>query len=270
MSLRLAIGGEDLLIQAAPEVLHAVRERYGRFSAIPPVHAPAKRPIEIEVRERPRGFRPTYERPVEGQPLLLGGDVITLQGPVRGRYDVAERRGWVEDVTGLGPVDVLVRVALSVALPLDGGLLLHAAAVPRESGEGMALCGASGSGKSTAAGFFGSASDELAVLRPDAAGAEVFSTPYWQGRPFRARCREVVCLERGVTAGLRPLAGAEALRALMRHVIRHAPLPDVERAILKLTAGVCARIGVSVAECPVGAGFLPFLGAHLGEPAGVR
>ena len=266
MALRLDIGGEVLLIEAAAEVLAAVEQRYGRFA----VMRPARMPIEIVVQERPGGFRPTYERPVDGAPLLLTDDVITFDGPVRGRFEVARRRGYVEDVTGLGPVDLLVRVALSVCLPQDGALLLHAAVLPRASGEGLALCGASGSGKSTAARFFGGACDELAVLSPMADGVEILSTPYWQGRPFRARCQEIVCLERGATPGLRTPGGAEALRVLMRHVIHHASIEEIERSTLSVAAGICAQVGVTVATCPAGERFLPFLAAHLEEPAGVR
>ncbi len=263
MNLRLAIGGEELRIDAACCVLAAMSQRYGCFTVAEDRHQPGRSPIRIEVRERVGGFRPAYERPEEGVVVRCVGDLLSMEGSARGAYDVAARRGWVEDVTGLGSVDALVRLVLSASLPLGGGLLLHAAAVRRSANEGLALCGASGSGKSTAAEFFGAACDELVVLRPEATSVEILSTPYWKGLPFRAPCRKVVCLVRGEAPHLRVLRGAEAVRALARHVIRYVPLQHVERAILRLVGEICSRLGVTVAECPEGPAFVPFLARGL-------
>ena len=140
---------------------------------------------------------------------------------------------------------------------------MHAAAVRRGTDGGVALCGASGSGKGTARDHFEGACDELAILTPAGAGIEIHSTPYWNGIPFRARCGGVVCLERGGEPALRATRGAEALRALAQHLIRYTSLPRVEHAILNLAAEVCRRMVVTVATCPQGAAFLPFLSAGL-------
>ena len=47
---------------------------------------------------------------------------MRLTGGARGGFDLATRRGFVDDARGLGAVDSLLRVALSLVLPtLDKG-----------------------------------------------------------------------------------------------------------------------------------------------------
>src|SRR5262245_31251819 len=149
MAFDLMIGRERLSISAPAGVLDAVRERYGAFE-VPRLGRPEQAPIRLRVRSHPRGFAPSYEFPCEVV-TRLSGDEIVFEGGARGSYASAARRGAVRDASGVGAVDMLIRTALSAALPLSGALLMHGAAVPVGESLGLALCGASGSGKSTAA-----------------------------------------------------------------------------------------------------------------------
>src|SRR5262249_45909148 len=121
---------------------------------------------------------------------------IAIEGPIRGSYSVPARRGLVDDGEAVGALDCLVRLAPSLELPASGALLLHGAAIVRPDGLAVAVCGASGAGKSTAARALGAACDELVVLRPGADGVEIHATPWWYGSPLRTRCAAVVCLAR--------------------------------------------------------------------------
>jgi hypothetical protein len=268
MSLDLSIAGEHLRLRAAPEVLKAVKLRFGAFergagsSASSPGALAA--PIDLQVHRSPGDFSPRYETPVEVMTRASDGGEIIFEGPVRGRYSPRDRRGTVQDVAGIGAVDVLVRTALSVALPLGGAVLLHGAALFGEDGMGVALCGASGSGKSTAAAAFGALSDEHVVLRPTAAGLELESTPYWGGRPHRGLCAGVVCLQRGGVPRYERLRGGAIIRVLAPHVVRYVALDFVDRAILATLGAVAERAPVTLASCPEGEAFLPFLGEKIG------
>lgn len=262
MTLGLSIGGEEICVVASPAVLAAIRRRFGPFVGSSSTRAP----ILLEVRESPRGFSPAFEQPEQAQVRQVGPEEIAIEGSVRGRYQVAARRGFVEDASGLGALDCLLRVALSSALPLGGSLLLHGAALAGPGGGALALCGASGCGKSTAAAALGALCDELVVLRPvrgAPSGVELRSTPYWQGQPLRARCDAVVCLLRGVRPELRWERGAAAARALAPHVVRYLALDRVERAILQLLGRVCESVQVATAACPEGDAFVPFLASCL-------
>jgi hypothetical protein len=257
--LGLAIAGERFQFVSSSEILAAVAERFAPFATAPPDAPRSRTPIVIEVRGRPGRFAPQYERPVEARILESAPGEFTIEGAVQGHYSVTARRGVIEDVSGLGAVDACLRLALSMALPLDGALLLHGAALRDGPDQGIALCGASGSGKSTAAAALGAYCDEHVVLRPTVSGLDLHSTPYWTGTPHRSRCATVVCLARGCNPGVVRLRGAAAVRALACHTVRYVAVERIDRAVLDLLCIVAARATVVSASCPEGDEFIPFL-----------
>jgi hypothetical protein len=266
MCLALSIGGLEFRIEGAPPFLDAAMERYAAFGAEESSLWDSGRPVVIEARGRLTS-NPSSSS-CQRQPISLSrgaGDAIVLSGGAQGIYHAAARHGFVEDAVDLVPVDALMRLALSTVLPLEGSLLLHAAALHRPEGEGVALCGDSGTGKSTANSSLGGGCDELAVIHlPDGGDVELWSTPFWHGRRFRARCSEVWCLSRGREARIQRTCGVAAVRLLARHVVRYVVDPGLERAILRLVAGVCDRLPIRDAACPEGAAFIPFLTRQLG------
>jgi hypothetical protein len=258
MILLLSIGGVRFRVESTPGVLEALASRYGSFVVSDGGDAGGIT-VDMEVRAR-HAFEPRLEMigscEVRADPLLG----VLFTGAVCGRFNLDQRRGVLEDATGLGAVDAILRAALSLVLPLDGGLLLHAAAI--ETAEGaIVLCGDSGAGKSTAARALGAICDEIVIVRPSPRGLQVFGTPYWRGRPLCAPCRQLVCLIRG-GASLRVLDGVRAARVLMRHVIRYVSIERVERAILPLIARACGSKMIE-ARCPEGEDFIPFLSESL-------
>jgi len=265
MGLTLSIGGLEFRIEGASPVLEAAMERYAPFVVPEDSQSTGDAPIVIHARGRMGGAASTCD-PLQPIGLSLRGcDEIVLSGGAQGSYHLAARRGFVGGDTGFGPLDALVRVALSTALPLEGSLLLHAAALRRSEGDGVALCGASGTGKSTANSFLGGGCDELAVLHLEPGGdVELLSTPFWHGRRFRERCTEVFCLHRSREARTRRLRGTAAVRLLARHVIRYVVHPEVERAVFALITNVCDQLPVLEAGCPEGDAFIPYLTERLG------
>lgn len=99
-----------------------------------------------------------------------------------------------------GDLAMFVRTCLALQAFEQGSLLFHAAGVVRR-GQGYALFGLSGSGKTTAARFSrGDAilNDDLILLKPAKAGWQVWPTPFGRGRfpqvypaPLRALLRLV-------------------------------------------------------------------------------
>lgn len=258
---RLAIGGDELSIVAPAEVLGALPEWLGRFAASGV--GSSRTPIELVVRGRP-GHR--WDAPARPEPVCARESApgeIAIEGAVRGKYFVAARSGYVDDAENVGAVDCLIRLALSAALPRNGGLLLHGAALVRPDGRAVAVCGASGAGKSTAARALGAACDELIVLRPGEDGVELLATPWWQGSPLRRRCDLIVCLVRGREPGLVRNRGGEAARALAPHIVRYVALDSIEPAVLALVGRVCERACVVTAACPEGEAFVPFLAERI-------
>lgn len=262
MSLALSIGAEDFRVVATPNILDAVAQRYSSFVTTGASNS-ARVPINIRVGDSGSRFAPTYERPAEVSASESMVEKIVIAGEARGYYSIPKRRGVIEDVTGIGAIDALIRIALSVVLPLDGALLMHGAALRNGHNGGLALCGSSGSGKSTAAKAMGGLCDEFVVLRRAANDMELHSTPYWSGRPYSSHCEGIVCLERGGKPGYQNLSRVAAVRALARHVIRYVAVERIDRLIFDLLCSISVRVVVSEASCPEGDEFIPFLERHV-------
>jgi hypothetical protein len=249
-AIHLDIGGVVLRVEAEPRVLAAMRLRYGAFTI-----DGAPDPVVLRV-SAAATFLPELERDASAHVIADGESAVRLEGGARGWFDLETRTGSIEEVTGVGPIDSLMRAALSLLLPAGGGLLLHAALA-----RGRVFAGASGSGKSTAARALGAECDELVVLYPEGKSVRAFATPYWLGRPAQHDCQAVLCLRRagGAPPGTVELEGARAVRALLANVVRYASVPRVEREILQLAAAVCARTRVIDACCPEGGAYPPFI-----------
>jgi hypothetical protein len=261
IGLSLEVAGVALAIQGPPSVLAALAGRFPAFvhRAGPAALTPA---AWLEVRSADAAFaavldiRDAHTLAVESR---RHGE-LGIVGTATGGFDVERRQGWLERAGNLGELDALIRLALSIVLPLEGGLLLHAAALSTPDGGALILCGASGAGKSTAARSFADPlSDELAVVRGD----QVAGTPYWNGRARHAPLRRLVLLERG-TGEIERVGGGRAVAQLSAHVVRYAPHPEVDAAVLALCVRLCERLPVERIACPEGAGFLPFLSEALG------
>jgi hypothetical protein len=103
-----------------------------------------------------------------------------------GWIDLRERRGEVRTVGPERAFSAVERTLVYIcmqALPREhAGLLLHACGVVRH-GAGHVFVGPSGAGKTTvaqlAAGYGQVLSDENVVLRANAPGPELWSTPFW-------------------------------------------------------------------------------------------
>jgi hypothetical protein len=244
----IGFGGVGVRIDGSPAVCAALATRFAPFLA-----GGSEAAIHLEVRER-EPFEPQLELPSGASRLRWDGEVVRLDSPAgSGFIDVGARRGELDDATGLGAIDAVVRAALSLVLPLDGALLLHGALAG-----GTAFLGDSGAGKSTVARALGAACDELVIARPSPRGVRLYSTPYWGGRPLVCDGGTLVCLSRGAGT-VESLAGAAALRTVLRHAVRYVAWPDAERALLSVATKICQGTRVLAAACPTGEAFLPFL-----------
>ena len=245
MSVGLTIAGRRLRVDGSDVVEEAVRRRFGAFVG--------DGAAEIVIEVQNGHFDPLYQ---VVEPLALGwrGEIATFEGMGRGEYDPAAQRGFVRECTGLLPIDAMIRLALSTSLPRHRMLLLHGAALPG----GVALCGASGTGKSTAAAALGAACDEVIALEVGDGELLLHATPYWGGRPSKARLTRLISLKRGGT-GAQRLSGARAVRELLGHVVRYLASPSLDRAVLSVAAAACSLRPVEILDCPEGGAFLPFL-----------
>jgi hypothetical protein len=266
MRVLLAIAGEKIQVNAPSAIIDLVVRRYAAFAIKQPSACSNLSPIVIEVTSRTPTFSAYFERSPKARVLARNAREVTIDGAITGRYDIFARRGLVEQAQCLGDIDTMLRLILSIALPLGGGLLMHGAALNNPLFGAIALCGESGTGKSTAAAALGAACDELLVLRPENNTVNLCATPYWRGVPLCTPCQGAVCLTRGGEPAFAFEHGGEALRHLARHVVRFVPIEETERAIFALLTFVCKYTPVLSARCPEGDAYIPYLSEKLGQP----
>src|SRR5262245_16056518 len=106
-SLHLGIGGVVLRVDAESHVIDAMQVRYGAFTV-----PDARDPVVLRV-SAAAAFRPELERDAGAQVIAGGDGTLRLDGAARGSFDLQARAGVIEEVTGLGPIDSLLRAALS-------------------------------------------------------------------------------------------------------------------------------------------------------------
>ena len=190
---------------------------------------------------------PAISRRLDGARLIveradLRGELDLDARPLRARFRVAGHDHSVESA---------MRVALSVALPRRGGLLVHASAVERH-GRAHVFAGVSGAGKSTIAALldgvpgFVRLADELVVIARGADGWTLHVPPLLglAGLP-RGATRPLAAVHLIAQApGHRrePLATAAAMRELMRHVVVYAAEPDTSARVLELVGQLLAEV----------------------------
>jgi hypothetical protein len=194
---------------------------------------------------------------------MLDQNRMRLSGDCAATLDFTSGRGDLEAGGAFVGLDALVRLSLSVLAAAEGWILFHGAAVELVSGGWALLVGHSGAGKSTAARAFVSYCDELVLSRLEGRDAVAASTPYWNGRPGRAPCRVVVCLERSEAPGSRFLRGREAVRALSPHVVRYAARDATDRAVFQRLCSLAGRVPVLLVRSRVGGSYPASLGLAL-------
>jgi hypothetical protein len=243
-AIELRIGPVRVGLEMGPASAARLRQRYGAF-VVPPatVRTPARLRLTSWVEdsrplsgETPRVPSVRLESAGEGRWRLSGDCAASL--------DLASGQGALEHGDGFIGMDTLVRLSLSLVAPTYGWLVLHGAVIDLASGGWALLLGRSGAGKSTAARAFVSHCDEWALGRPEERGAVAASTPYWNGRPGRAPCRVVVCLERAEQPASKRLHGRDAIRALSKHVVRHVARDRIDRYQFAQLCALAGRVPV--------------------------
>ncbi len=262
LRLEIADVQAELAVPRAAEA--PARRRYDGFirPGAAPDGPPALRltaaPPPDHGRGIPTGPARLVARPVDAR-------IIQFHGDCHGTLDVERGIGRIDRGRPLESVDALLRLGLAVIAPARGWLLLHGAAIDLRDGAGLALLGASGAGKSTAAATFESRCDDLVLVAPRRRRVEIAGTPYWRGRPGTAPGSLIVCLERGSRPRARRLGPVEALRAVARHVIRFCALPAIDVRTLAVLRDLASEVPVVAVSCPEGPDYLPFLARALAD-----
>jgi hypothetical protein len=279
--VKVAVGGGVVRLAGLPPALAAgARRRYVGFSQAAGGTADVEVEVAVEGQTDEIDETLDVERTCE---VERRGEVVIVRGPrFEGTLDPATRRGRLVTQPALGPIDAMLRAALSLALVAHDGVVVHAAGVVR-AGRGFVFAGPSGAGKTTLGRALGAApgvllADELVVLRLEGDGVVAAGTPFWTGAAAEAPLAGLFLLERGGRAEVRALEPARGVPALWRELGRYLPVPELERRCFGILGEVLRRVplrGLALPEDLPGVranaeALLPELrGAELGEAGGL-
>ena len=244
VSVDVAVGGVVVRLAGVPPALAAVaRRRYASFAR--PTEA-----ADVEVEVAVQGSADTIDDTLDIErtcEVERRGEVVVVRGPrFEGTLDPATRRGRLVTQPALGPMDAMLRAALSLALVERDGVVLHASGVVR-GGRAYVFAGQSGAGKTTVGRALGGPpgvllADELIVLRLEGAGVAAAGTPFWTGAATEAPLAGLFVLERGGAPGVRGLEPARGVPALWRELGRYLPMPDLERRCFAILGEILRRV----------------------------
>ena len=228
-------------------------------------------PVDLAVDWKVAGGLPNPDWKGEADFEDLPGGVL--------RFRRTDFEGCFDPVSGKGtlvtaPLPNVLRAALrylvSLALVERDGFLLHSAGL-LVSDRAYLLCGASGAGKSTAAGLAAGRaevlSDELCAVRREAGVWKVWGTPFAgaledlgsiRGGPLAA----LAFLEQAPEVRADPIGSAEAVRRLYPQVFRPSRDPGRHARWLALGADLCARTACLNLRFRKDPAFLEVLGGH--------
>ena len=262
-TIELKIGSVRVGLAAASRLAERLRQRYGGF--VQPCREGRPPPnilLTAGLDDDPPGDGEMAALP-KVRLEQLDHDRFRLAGDCTASLDLVSRSGILERGEGLRDMDSLVRLSLSLLAPADGWVLLHGAAIAMASGDWTLVVGRSGVGKSSAASAFVSFCDELVLARPTGNSGQAASTPYWNGRPGCAACQAIVCLERSETPTSRWLRGADAVRTLLPHVVRHVSREVTDARTFDRLCALVERVPIAFIGLSTGDSYVTRLGFAL-------
>jgi hypothetical protein len=250
--LRFHIAGLPVAIRARES--RELVDLGAAYRAFPTDAPPA---LEIDVERVEEGFArdrgPEY--PAFARTLGAGGRLRVERFDAEGEIDTGELplRASFRVGPSANSLEACVRIALSLALPRAGSLMMHASAVEHD-GRALVFTGVSGAGKSTISSLLDRApsrkiGDEIIVLTRPASRWHVFIPPYLG--PFDTTgiahgasapldgIHVLVQAPRHERAAMTPTA---ALRELLRHVLVYVAEPRTAEHVLALVADLTRQV----------------------------
>lgn len=168
-------------------------------------------------------------------------------------------------------LEACVRIALSLALPRHGALMMHASAV-EHAGHALVFTGVSGAGKSTISSLLDRAparkiGDEIIVLRPVDGRWHVTIPPYLGPYDSRgiahgasAPLDGIHVLVQATRHARTAMPAGAALRELLRHVLVYVAEPRTAEHVLALVADLTREVPTYRLEFRKDAGVASVLG----------
>ena len=242
------IGGVPIELRTGnPDFRKVIEERYAGF--VNPCAVPACRfEVQLTAKRVPSD---------EDVSVIRRGSTWCLQrGDFRAEWDLERREGWIRQCANPYSIDSVLRITHSLLLAMEGGFQMHASSAIR-NGRAFLFAGVSGAGKTTTVRLAPSdalvLTDEISYVRKTENGYRAYGTPFAgelarPGANASAPVQRVCLLKQSQKNRVRPVKRADAIRALMRHVLFFAQDDELVERVLDAVVHFASSVEVMEME----------------------
>jgi hypothetical protein len=239
------IGGVPIRLRCDNAVfLEQIEERYAGY-----VSSSSGSGFDFEIRLAPPD---TASGDEELEVTWKSGRWLMKRGDFRAEWNPFTLRGRIEQTINPFSLDSVLRILHTLVLAREGGFLVHASSAIR-NGRAFLFSGVSGAGKTTMARL---APPDVVVLTDEASYVTRSDHKYFAaGTPFfgelarvganeRAPIEGLYLLAKGFENKIEPIAGAEAVRALLRNILFFAREPDFVEMVFDAALAFIDRVPI--------------------------
>jgi len=180
------------------------------------------------------------------------GRWLMERGDFHAEFSPATARGRIKQTINPFSLDSVLRIVHTLLLARKGGFLVHASSAIR-NGRAFLFSGVSGAGKTTMARLAppdtALLSDEISYVIPQDGGYCAVGTPFFGelarvGENLRAPIECVYLLAKGPENKIEPMAGAEAVHALLENVLFFARDPEFVKLVFDAAFDFAGRVPI--------------------------
>jgi hypothetical protein len=243
--LVVEIGGLPIRLRSDdPEFNRLVRERYAGYVS-PTNQAMFDFEVELAPPDTESGdedVQVTWDR---GRWLMTRGDF-------RAEWNPSNLRGRIQQTINPYSLDSVLRIVHTLLLAQKGGFLVHASSAIR-NGRAFLFSGVSGAGKTTISRLAPSdaalLTDEISYVTHEGGAYFAVGTPFFGelarvGENLKAPIDTFYLLAKGPENKIEPIAGADAVRALMGNILFFARDPEFAKLVFDAALDFVSRVPV--------------------------
>jgi len=226
------IGGVPIRLRCDNAVfLEQIEERYAGY-----VSSSSGSGFDFEIRLAPPD---TASGDEELEVTWKSGRWLMKRGDFRAEWNPFTLRGRIEQTINPFSLDSVLRILHTLVLAREGGFLVHASSAIR-NGRAFLFSGVSGAGKTTMARL---APPDVVVLTDEASYVTRSDHKYFAAGT-RAPIEGLYLLAKGFENKIEPIAGAEAVRALLRNILFFAREPDFVEMVFDAALAFIDRVPI--------------------------
>lgn len=180
------------------------------------------------------------------------GHWLMQRGDFHAEFNPATARGRIQQTINPFSLDSVLRIVHTLLLARKGGFLVHASSAIR-NGRAFLFSGVSGAGKTTVARLAppdaALLTDEISYVIPQGGGYFAVGTPFFGelarvGENLRAPIECVYLLAKGPENRIEPIAGTEAVRALLGNILFFARDPEFVKLVFDAAIDFAGRVPI--------------------------